>query len=460
MGRLEKTETLINKAVPNWSSVKLIPRGVPTYLDQLLRGQVRFARKTGATLGVLNPDNSVKLSQDALDNTRELRVKKFLDWYEINALLSIGPKLETVQIYDLDLENKRIVLTEDLRATHPANEIIELLATPLYINSNHAKGVTSINVRSRYSLVNGDIILLIKGDSLESQVEIEVDQAQFGGVGGDPDYPNIYQLDLKAPTIKALSENEMIYLRAYPAYVSKTILLQDNLSFTSMPPHLLDYLSGKLREGTAPREVFSIRLSDKFNNILFGTGNTYEKVSKNYPVIDRNIPSDSMVFWDLIDGTFQLSPQGSITICDERGLFNAKMDLVPNFQNEDITWKIPVKVETETTIRLRFAPNDWQEFVLDQNGVIPFVFHASDLPANQIELVVKTKEPRATVVFGDWVVEGDIANFVEYTLVVQISGEASWQSTGLIVKPYFLSSSYVKGRYDNEEHFDSARMRL
>ncbi len=68
-GRLTRYNQLVSGISPHYSNVVVQPRGFPIFSDPLLKGQVRFARKTGADFAIINPDNEILLKEAAPKHT-------------------------------------------------------------------------------------------------------------------------------------------------------------------------------------------------------------------------------------------------------------------------------------------------------------------------------------------------------------------------------------------------------
>ena len=90
MGKFRKITDLIEHSVPEFKSFRVVPRGVPYYPDTMLYGTVRFGRRLGNNLSVLNPDNEVELAQDASIQDLSLLLERTLQWWEYGALLSFN----------------------------------------------------------------------------------------------------------------------------------------------------------------------------------------------------------------------------------------------------------------------------------------------------------------------------------------------------------------------------------
>lgn len=90
MGKYQEIANLIEQSVPDYTSLKIVPRGTPIFQDLLMTGTVRFARRTGANFSVLNPDNQFELSTDAQVAQQILQVDQVLPWLEENALITFN----------------------------------------------------------------------------------------------------------------------------------------------------------------------------------------------------------------------------------------------------------------------------------------------------------------------------------------------------------------------------------
>ena len=61
MGRLQKIESVVNDTINHYGHIKIFPRSLPSFVDSLLRGTLRFGKRTGNSIALINPDNTCLL---------------------------------------------------------------------------------------------------------------------------------------------------------------------------------------------------------------------------------------------------------------------------------------------------------------------------------------------------------------------------------------------------------------
>jgi hypothetical protein len=110
MGKYQDIVNLLEHSVPDYTSLKIVPRGTPIFQDLLMTGTIRFARRTGANFAVLNPDNQFTLTADGQVNQNILEVDYLLPWLEQGALITFN-KTEMLEIETWDTTTNMIFLT-------------------------------------------------------------------------------------------------------------------------------------------------------------------------------------------------------------------------------------------------------------------------------------------------------------------------------------------------------------
>ena len=128
-GRLTRYNQLVAGITPHHINVVVQPRGFPIFSDPLLKGQVRFARKTGADFAIINPDNEILLATAAPRNTLTLILERPNRWLELGAVISIGPDEEFAKVKDFG--DTFITLVDPITGDFDEQNTVNLFATPI-----------------------------------------------------------------------------------------------------------------------------------------------------------------------------------------------------------------------------------------------------------------------------------------------------------------------------------------
>jgi hypothetical protein len=138
MARLERIQDYVNKSMPAYQAAHILPRNIMLPADNLMRGDIRFARKVGNFLPIFVPDNSTNLTQEAHQNDQIIYVDRFPSWYDIDCVLSLA-HLQLTEIddlvYDSDRSEYKIFLKEELNGDVASGEDVVLYGTPIEVNT-------------------------------------------------------------------------------------------------------------------------------------------------------------------------------------------------------------------------------------------------------------------------------------------------------------------------------------
>ena len=332
MGSINLIEQTINNTIPVYGHVKLFPRGIPNFADSSLRGTVRFAKRSGNNIAVINPDNNYLFEQPPQTGANTFTLANLNNWIVEDCILSMGPNRELQQVYDI--VDETVLLTNNLTQVYSDTDTVVLHAYPMLMSVDTKVGDTTIIVKSRYNIANGDVFVYLQSQNLiQSLTEIDIVTATQIGVIKNVFYDLLYALELKNPIPQVITSNAIVYLRAYPAYFSASVQVPNAL-YTSMPigPFLIDILSSKLTEGTEFNETFAIRTLNRNNDYTLGSATSYVTVDKNYVILDRSTPVHAPMFWELAEGAMRLTPTkivlnvGSNIVFDNTGLVPFQYD--------------------------------------------------------------------------------------------------------------------------------------
>ena len=543
MGRLNKIEQIINDTISHYSHVKIMPRGLPRFVDSLLRGTVRFAKRSGNTIALLNPDNTFAFASVPQTRDNKFILERLNSWIVEECILSMGPERELVQVYDII--DTTVLLKSNLKETYTTDDKVLLHSYPMMTSVDINIGDTTIMVKSHYSIANGDVISYLQEPTLiQSLTEIKVNRAIKLGSIGSGFFDLLYSLELEKPIQKSFLSNSMIYLRAYPAYFSAAVRVPNSL-FTSEPigPFLVDLLTGKLLEGTEFNETFAIRTLNRGGSYTLGSSTTYVTIDKNYVILERSFPVHTPMFWELAEGSMRMTPSrivlkvkstlsydntglipfqyssgivqyiGSINLAkvnigdlfrDGAGIEYRVIDVNTTYNYVSIltlasavpvsistsvidnldgsirsvaenkfcagircipqlsanhSWRISLSSNEDCSIRFIFYPNDPQEFDLI-SGISKNV--TVTIPAGQeitnIEINILSLANICEVKMSEWSPAKDTVEQIEYSFVVNATGTGTYQASGLIIKPYFMSSEFLKMSYDSNINYDSGKI--
>lgn len=459
MGRIQRIERIINSTINAYSHAKVFPRGLPRFIDSLLRGTIRFGKRTGNSISVINPDNTFNFK--TVPQTRDNRVviERSSEWLTPQAIVSMGPEKELHEIDDV--VDNTIILKGQLTRTFTDQDQVLLHSYPLLNTVNVTAGSTSITVKSHYNLANGDVFVYRQTQELlQSITEIRVTAAVSLGSTTDPFYTQLYRLDLESPIQRNIGPQVVVYHRAYPAYFSAQIRVP-NAIFTSEPegPFLIDLLSGKLVEGDEFRETLAIKTLSRAGSHILGTQFSYTTVDKNFIILDRPIAAHVPMFWVIAEGTMRITPARVVFQVNENSVFVVGIKCVPNLP-ADKGWRISLVSNEDCTIRFFFRPNTFQEFTLLSG--IPQTITVT-IPAGaeitDIEINILANSNICAVELSSWTPSINTVDQIEYSFVAEAIGEATYQSTGMIIKPYFIGSEFLKATWDSaDDKFDGGKV--
>jgi hypothetical protein len=458
-GRLTRYNQLVSGLSPHYSNVVVQPRGFPIFSDPLLKGQVRFARKTGADFAIINPDNEILLAEIAPRNTKTLILERPSRWLEIGAVLSLGPDEEFATVKDFG--DDFITLEDPLVGNFTVENTVNLFATPIEPALDAAAGSTRIIVRSRYHILAGDRISVETTPGLlTSLLDDKVARARFLSAETDSVNPFtlFYELDLEtAITVDLEAGGTNLFLKAQPSYLSNQVfipLVPGNPD--DIGPFLLDYVSGVLFDRDNVDEQLSITVFDKLGELIIHDQLAPLPVNKQYQITEMPVMADVIALWHVADGSMTFSKRGitqeiyAVSLCDARGQFQVTQETIPAMP-QGTEWNIPVTANLPCTLRVRFYPNEWRDFeippVTPQNVLVGTT--SEDQPTERIEIVVIGTED-TTVEFGNWVATQNQAFSMIYGITADVFGDAQWQATNVFQKPVFLNFAMgLKGRFDS-----------
>lgn len=458
MSFLREIENIVNNSINAYSHIKLFPRGLPFFQDSLLRGTIRFGKRTGNSIATINPDNTQLFGAAANVNDIQITLAYPSVWFDIACILSLGPGEELAQI--VDISDQQVITLQDpignSYTTDMDNQIL-LWAFPLVMHVDASIGATSIIVRSHYPLGNGDVFTYMQTPGLlESLYELPVLTATYNGTSADLYYTSIYTLVLGSPLPSALVSESQVYHRAYPAYFSQPVPVPLSInSAEPIGPFLLDLLSGRIVEGNSVVETFGVRTLNSTGDFVVGTANSYVTMPKNSLVLERQISSDFPMFWELAEGTMRLTPNTLVMIVNQdpnRLFFCCGNRCIPNWPANGDGWRLTLQATDSCTVNFFFHPYPVQSFTCPAGTIVNAIISVpvgSD-PITSLEINVLGQSEVCQVQMSDWTPVSNTVTQIQYSLVAQATGIATYQSTGLVVKPFFLSVDFLQATYDQD----------
>lgn len=461
-GRLSRYQRLVSGITPHYTNVVVQPRGFPIFSDPLLKGQVRFARKTGADFALINPDNELALVNGVGRNDKEIRLENPNRWIEIGSIVSLGPGDEFARVRDFNFspEENVIQLSNPVSGNFINSNSIYLYAAPLELAQKVSSGSFSFVVQSRYHILAGDNLAVESTPGLlTSLLNLKVKRARFlNSVPGSSPFNQFFEVELESPINLNLEPGKSsIYLKAQPSYLSNQVFIpQVPNQPDDIGPFLLDYVSGILFDRPKVEEHFSMTIFDKLGNIMIDDGGFPLEVGKNFPVTLMPMMADSLLLWQVADGAVTFIKRGTtqelltLALCDENGQFQITQETVPLLP-PGTEWNIPVISNTPCTVKFTAFPNEPRQFEL-LSGIPRQLLvgtKENDLPIERFEIVI-IGDPETEVEFGNWSPTKSQAFSLIYGITADVFGEAQWQATNVFQKPYFLNfASGLKGRFNS-----------
>jgi hypothetical protein len=439
---LRRIEDTAGQLAKDYSNLKLIPRGTPVFLDQSLRGVVRFAKRRGNFLPTLAADNSSELAADISPPTDTFFLTRVVSGMEVvDAVLTLGPGRELVRISDIDPTTGQVTSEADVLGIHMTGEGVNLFGVPIEMIGNHSAGVLVIQVRSEFKIVGGDQIAIdTTAGLLNSTISTLVTNVKFLGIAIGNRIN--YELTLERGIDRSLVDEEDILLRGQPGYESASMS-----TARLNGPFVLDYISGPFFEDTVIDEFLNVQLLNPLGTALPGFEDPVG-VPKNYAVVAIPISAESMLFWTVLQGAVQYRAGKFVAVADSNGRFVLSTELVPSFPAGE--WQIPLRSNDTALFRVKFEPGDFRDISLSAGLLhrhtvgIP----SGGAPASRIEIVIAGR-PNVEVEINNWIPIGSSSlSSLVYQITSTAFGDAVWQAGSLMLKPYFFTLADISARYD------------
>ena len=444
MGIKDITEA-INGVAPMWSNIKSALRGTPLYGDTLLRGTSRFSRKTG-NIGLINPDIEMALTEKLQVTQNYITIDRENPWLTVGGYISVSD-LEKFKI--TNIENKIITLATGALLNQDIGAFVILYSVPCISVNSYSANTKVIQIRSKHPIILGDKLAFPLQTNLFREIQITevIELSPTTNV-----YNLTYQITLESGIPYNIAVDGELQLRAFPAYFSDKIKIPKHpLDSSLLGPILIDYYSGKIQNGETPQVYCTLQEYNIFEEKLHDNPIA---VQKNHPIFNRSFASDVIVFWDLLAGSFKQAEKAS-GICNSDGHFGVTYNLYPTIPPGS-KWKLEVTSDYEVTVKVAFEPNEPKVYSITAFTTtnIEVGTEKGGIDIERITITV-SGTPNAVITFGDWVLQQDETERLSFNVMAMVEREAQWLSSSLIVKPYFLTKSYILATYDSTAIYDS-----
>lgn len=339
----------LNRVLPTYATGYVRPRTLLIPLDPWMRGNLRWARKFGGEGSVWRPDTVMTLDQDLSSGDRVIYVKQMPDsLLELptsteavlagipslsGAVVELSPTLR-VHIDEWSLADFTLTIRGDETITESlaAGKTIKLYSFPISVEGSWPKSSTVFRV-------NSPALLLGIGDRLE--IPLSVDDWRFTVPVTvtlveliETDAEGLkYQLTVDTSSLpRALISDEVIYVRAFPAYFSNLRPLPDfsAQSLRADGPFLLDWLSGPLVTGVKYTEYASMRQYRNDRSPITKLAPVGHNAQGNV----EPIQAEQLLFWKPIDGAinYDIKANEAVITCDANGHFRLVEPLAPHLE--------------------------------------------------------------------------------------------------------------------------------
>ena len=454
---LRQLAATIDRQLPIWSTARIIPRGLSLPIDLFLKGTPRFMKRVGTSYPVMLPNNTTTLATDvpAMGYILKLNANS-LDYLAKDYLLDLGGG-QIVAIAKV-LADGQLWLNYRLRKAVRANTNIYVYGAPGYHNGEREVGADNVEIKlpAGMSVMVGDT-LLQEGSVAFAYYEYTVTEVITNATP-----PHTVTAVRLTPLLKRqVRDGELLYLKANPAYFSQLISLPQG--YPDLPvqfgPFLLDRVTGLISDN--PDQPDNQEIPETLELELYQTGPVLYRTlhvtgnATRTPCQVWNAPilPQHMVLWKPEHGVMDLTPGAVRATLDAKGRWRLRTDLVPplgTVNDELPRWRLTAY----SSLPFRFAAAAWP-------GVEVTTDSASDGGQQRAALWLDTNtinrsdpprllelqlfgQPHQQVSLGPIMPSLPNVRAVRYRLLIETRGEYHWASSGLFLKPLFLSSGYVQ----------------
>jgi len=479
VGRINQIEELVAGTLNDYSNLKLMVRGRPRYLDpQLNGGEVRFANKRGFAFTALTPDNRYPLAESAFVASNLITLQSRPNWYQIECLIRVGPDEQTGELHIIqDLVDATTIKTREPLVQNyvvsDTSEIINGVALVGIPGSFFAMTAAPYDkkillIETWYKIVPGDSLLLSPTpEVLDSLAQYPMTRCHLIGtrVGSGIEPAVVYRYEVEIKTDSNLipfppKTGLRLYLSAKPMYQRGDFGVGDLKIDGNVGPCLLDAFYGGLLINQQTNTVLGIKTWDGFGhqlNASLTNNQEWQSIPSNYILLERPIRSDSFIFWQRIQGFFQLLKGGFFQAqLNSSGEFVMSSDLlVPKWGSDrQHGWVIPIISQAALRISVQFEPQERQYFDVPASTLFfirPKLFvDPNKRPIDRIVIGMKGS-PDSRVEMRTWEYDGSAVLSLSYYLLGAGAtfGDDRWLAGGFCVKPLFYNLDVLKAKYSD-----------
>ena len=126
-------------------------------------------------------------------------------------------------------------------------------------------------------------------------------------------------------------------------------------------------------------------------------------------------------------------------------------------------WNFEMLTEQDITMRLRFYPNDWQpDTVIPASTptTVTAQLNPTDEAVQRVDILFKGATPDGEIQMGGWNVSTPLVAAVRYEYVTQMTGDYTYGSTGMWIKPLFPRLHDIRFVCGVDDTLDKGRIRV
>jgi hypothetical protein len=484
MGRIATIENTAASGLPQYNNLKVIVRGRPRFIDpQLNGGTLRFAITRGFNFTSLIPDNQAPITEDAYIGSTRIKVGTLPTAMTIGTLVRIGNS-EALGEYGIvidTIDGNAIDVATPLISNYSASPdqdvipVLSLVGTPCNVLSPPDPRIITID--SWHNIVPYDILLISSTPTiLTSLQEYTIKRANLFGTRagnsgiGEPAVIYKYQIELDTKTGLlpfAPAIGSVFYLKALPLYFRGSWGTGDIAIPSDVGPCVFDAFYGSLLDTYPTYTKLGIQTWDSFGGQVNAslTGNQqWQAIPSNYLVLERQISSNSLLFWQQITGYFQYQRRGYFQAqLNSEGKFSFSTGLlVPKWpSNREYGWVIPLYSISAVRAIVQFEPQTAQIFEIPANTLTYIRPHVlvdpNAVPIDRLIISFKGS-PNSTVQIQDLEYDGTSISSLSYYILGSGAafGQSRWLAGGFSIKPLFYNLNSLQARYsDGVSHYNA-----
>jgi hypothetical protein len=295
-----------------------------------MEGELRWATKMGGSSAIWRPETIMTLDEGTGAGEAVFYVNLIPDSMVEGVILEITAT-QKAQVDDWDLQEFTITTLQEAESPIQAGQTIRVWGFPVEVEGGVSAGATSIRVSTSLSLASGDRLQVpIEDGEFEFTNPHDIEEVSF--VEEDAEGKK-FILTLAEGVHRDVASDEVLYIRAWPAYFSGRIPLPDYSAnyLKVVGPFLLDWMSGPLMAADTAEEYISLRQYRADRSLLTPTRTGTHNIAVNR----MPIRADQMLFWKLVAGEINHDGTWTHATCDEHGHFRLTEKLNPLLEYPD-----------------------------------------------------------------------------------------------------------------------------